>query len=153
MDNTRRRRLGIDIEERRRQNRDAAARHRIRQQQRLDELEYKEVLLKQRLVELQLEVDALRRQREGLRPVIQDPFTATILDMISSADALRSGLLQTSRESSEIVLELRRLAEMIVGENSKSPQEPSETPPEHLLEEQQPPLDDQSDSQMPRPQD
>ncbi|KAJ2761947.1 hypothetical protein H4S06_000936 [Coemansia sp. BCRC 34490] len=106
MDNTRRRRLGIDIEERRRQNRDAAARHRIRQQQRLDELEYKEVLLKQRLVELQLEVDALRRQREGLRPVIQDPFTATILDMISSADALRSGLLQTSRESSEIVLEV-----------------------------------------------
>ncbi|KAJ2657557.1 hypothetical protein IWW48_004469 [Coemansia sp. RSA 1200] len=114
MDNTRRRRLGIDIEERRRQNRDAAARHRIRQQQRLEELAYKEVLLKQRLVELQFEVDALRKQREGLRPVIQDPFTTTILDMINSADTLRSGLLQTSKESSEIVLELKRLAEMIV---------------------------------------
>ncbi|KAJ1769090.1 hypothetical protein LPJ74_004324 [Coemansia sp. RSA 1843] len=107
MDNTSRRSGGggTGIEERRRQNRDAAARHRVRQQKRLEELTYREVLLKQRLGELQGEVEALKKQREGLRVPCQDPFTATILEMISSASALHDNLSQTSQESEQNIHE------------------------------------------------
>ncbi|KAJ2529050.1 hypothetical protein EV175_007401, partial [Coemansia sp. RSA 1933] len=111
MDNTSRRSgraaatAASGIEERRRQNRDAAARHRVRQQKRLDELAYKEVILKQRLGELEVEVEALRKQREGLQAPQQDPFTATVLEMIKSADELHADLAHTSQESKKTIRE------------------------------------------------
>ncbi|KAJ1664937.1 hypothetical protein IW140_002736 [Coemansia sp. RSA 1813] len=121
MDNTSRRSGGggTGIEERRRQNRDAAARHRVRQQKRLEELTYREVLLKQRLGELQGEVEALKKQREGLRVPCQDPFTATILEMISSASALHDNLSQTSQESEQNIHELKRLARVIINRHKE----------------------------------
>ncbi|KAJ2403101.1 hypothetical protein GGI23_000240 [Coemansia sp. RSA 2559] len=109
MGNNTGRRSGTAIEERRRQNRDAAARHRMRQQKRLDELAYKEVILKQRLGELQLEVEVLKKQREGLQAPRLDPFTETILEMIDSAKELHDNLSRTSQESEQTIHEVSRI--------------------------------------------
>ncbi|KAJ2818194.1 hypothetical protein GGI24_005170, partial [Coemansia furcata] len=79
----RRARLGApESEQRRTQNRNAAARHRQRQHQRMDELMRRESILKQRVSELEVEVEVLRRGRAGLRLPERDPFTATILEML-----------------------------------------------------------------------
>ncbi|KAJ2814477.1 hypothetical protein FBU31_007274, partial [Coemansia sp. 'formosensis'] len=100
----RRARLGAsESEQRRTQNRNAAARHRQRQQQRMDELMRRESILKQRVSELEVEVEVLRRGRAGLRLPERDPFTATILEMLEDVSSLRTSLLRYSTESQLLV--------------------------------------------------
>ncbi|KAJ2746121.1 hypothetical protein GGI20_001606 [Coemansia sp. BCRC 34301] len=90
-------------ENRRAQNRNAAARHRQRQQQRLGEWTRREAILKQRVSELEVEVEVLRRGRAGLRLPERDPFTATILEMLGDVNSLRASLVQYASESQLLV--------------------------------------------------
>ncbi|ORX73322.1 hypothetical protein DL89DRAFT_91385 [Linderina pennispora] len=56
----------VDLELKRQRNRDAAARHRLRQQRRLDGLAKKEEILRQQVEEIQLEINTMRSGRLGL---------------------------------------------------------------------------------------
>ncbi|KAI8319774.1 hypothetical protein GQ54DRAFT_264751, partial [Martensiomyces pterosporus] len=103
-----------DVEQRRQQNRDAAARHRQRQQSRLDELVRKEAVLKQRVAELEREVQALQRGRVGLPLPERDTFTDTIVEMVDSVDALRAGLKQCTEECESLVSELVQIADTVM---------------------------------------
>ncbi|KAJ2779933.1 hypothetical protein GGI15_003722 [Coemansia interrupta] len=113
-----RRRESVDIEQRRRQNRDAAARHRQRQQQRLEVLTHREAVLSQQVAELELEITALRHTRAGLPPPERDPFTASMLAMIENVSDLRSSLMSYTVESQSLIIELKQLAEMLVGKDA-----------------------------------
>ncbi|KAJ2777311.1 hypothetical protein H4R18_005212 [Coemansia javaensis] len=104
------RRRAVDIEERRRQNRDAAARHRQRQQERLSTLERHEAVLQQRVSELRTEIMSLHNQREGLPQPARDPLTTTLLSMLETVDGLRSSLDRCVDESVAVVKELRCIA-------------------------------------------
>ncbi|KAJ2871592.1 hypothetical protein GGH93_004705 [Coemansia aciculifera] len=92
-----------ESEQRRTQNRNAAARHRQRQQQRMEELMRRESILKQRVSELEIEVEVLRRGRAGLKLPERDPFTATILEMLGDVGNLRASLLRYTTESQLLV--------------------------------------------------
>ncbi|KAJ2722920.1 hypothetical protein GGI07_002996 [Coemansia sp. Benny D115] len=101
------RRKLAELEIRRKQNRDAAARHRQRQQRRLEELTHKEAVLSQQVSELELEILTLRRHREGLEAPERDSFTTSILAMIDNVNEMRNSLMQYTVESQELVLEVR----------------------------------------------
>ncbi|KAJ2158391.1 hypothetical protein GGF46_003796 [Coemansia sp. RSA 552] len=99
-----------EAEERRRQNRDAAARHRQRQQQRTNDLIHREAILKQRVEELQSEIQVLRSRGEGLAVPERDPFTATLLEMHNTVDSLRTSLMACCSESELVVEEIKEIA-------------------------------------------
>ncbi|KAJ2821298.1 hypothetical protein IWW50_004696, partial [Coemansia erecta] len=92
-----------DKEERRRQNRDAAARHRRRQQDRLQELTHKEAVLKQRVAELELGIESLKRSRAGLALPQRDHFTTTVLGMLDDVEVLRKSLIESCDYTRELI--------------------------------------------------
>ncbi|KAJ2844704.1 hypothetical protein IWW36_005076, partial [Coemansia brasiliensis] len=94
-----------NIEERRRQNRDAAARHRQRQQARLNMLAMKEAVLRQQVSELELELEIVRRSHQGLSVPQRDTHTQTLLDLLDSVKDLQVNLLQSSNDSQELLIE------------------------------------------------
>ncbi|KAJ2806071.1 hypothetical protein H4R21_001022 [Coemansia helicoidea] len=105
------RRRMIGIEERRRQNRVAAARHRQRQQERLETLERREAMLQQQADELEAEVAAVRSNGAGHPSPPRDPFTAAVLEMLETADLVRSSLDRTLDGSTLAIQELQGVPE------------------------------------------
>ncbi|PIA14064.1 hypothetical protein COEREDRAFT_89022 [Coemansia reversa NRRL 1564] len=102
-----------EVTERRRQNRDAAARHRQRQQERLDGLEKREAILKQRVGELELGIETLKHEREGLELPKRDTFTDTMLGMLVNVDELRNSLTKCMNDSKSIINELEHIADTV----------------------------------------
>ncbi|KAJ2673997.1 hypothetical protein GGI25_004482 [Coemansia spiralis] len=96
----------VNIDVRRKQNRDAAARHRQRQQSRLDELTFKEAVLRQRVTELKSEINALKTAREGQQTAQYDTFTAALLSTMEAVDVLQANLLQASHDSLQLITDV-----------------------------------------------
>ncbi|KAI9501425.1 hypothetical protein BX070DRAFT_236903 [Coemansia spiralis] len=100
----------VNIDVRRKQNRDAAARHRQRQQSRLDELTFKEAVLRQRVTELKSEINALKTAREGQQTAQYDTFTAALLSTMEAVDVLQANLLQASHDSLQLITDIQDVA-------------------------------------------
>lgn len=92
-------------EHRKEQNRMAAARHRQREQDRLSVLTTREAMLKQRVSELELEIDILRKHREGLPAPERDPLTSAIIKMTKDVSDLHSNLARCLSETQTLVEE------------------------------------------------
>ncbi|KAJ2713228.1 hypothetical protein H4R19_002357 [Coemansia spiralis] len=105
------RRRTVGIEERRRQNRVAAARHRQRQLDRLDSLERQEAVLRQEAEELQEELDAVRSSRSGAPRPPPDQFATAIVEMLETVESLRSSLVKCLDASALVVQEIQHLSE------------------------------------------
>ncbi|KAJ2486925.1 hypothetical protein EV174_000825 [Coemansia sp. RSA 2320] len=123
------RRRPLESEQRRTQNRNAAARHRLRQQQRLDGLIRREAVLKQRVSELEIEVLVLRRGRAGLPLPERDSVSASIIGMLKDVDSLRTCLSRYTTESQLLIGDQQELEQQLPSEHSGSPQAQSHPEP------------------------
>ncbi|KAJ1954241.1 hypothetical protein EC988_002540, partial [Linderina pennispora] len=98
----------VDLELKRQRNRDAAARHRLRQQRRLDGLAKKEEILRQQVEEIQLEINTMRSGRLGLPAPSRDRFTDTVLELSSSVGELKKALTMHAQDCLSLTDEVRR---------------------------------------------